>query len=77
MLNEVVSRELRMIDRMLASQQKALEELRNESEKLYEAAIQLDYSYIPCEINGLVETPPIKDYSSAEGDFVDISRKWE
>lgn len=74
----VNSHELRMIDKILASQHKALEELRKESEELYEAAIQLDFSYVPCEIKGPVETPPIKDYNSvAEGDFINISRKWE
>ncbi|CAL8082851.1 unnamed protein product [Orchesella dallaii] len=74
---KVNSAELRMIDRILASQHKALEELRNESEELYQAAIQLDFSYIPCQIKGPVETPPIKDFVAAEGDFHDISRKWE
>jgi large subunit ribosomal protein L40 len=66
-----------MMDRLLCSQQKALEELRAESEELYLAAIQMDYSYIPCEIQGPVDTPPIKDYDPTEGDYIDISKKWD
>lgn len=73
----VISKELRMLDRILASQHKALEELRLESEELYQAAIQMDFSYIPCEIKGPVETPPIKGYVAEEGDFHDVSKKWE
>jgi len=74
---EVTTHELQMIDRMLASQHNALEQLRKESEELYQAAIQVDFSYVPCEIKGPVETPPIKDFVAEEGDFFDISRKWE
>ena len=34
-------KDLQMIDRLLFAQQKALDELRNESEELYQAAIQV------------------------------------
>lgn len=74
---EVNAKELKMIDRMLASQYKALQELKLESEELYEAAIQFDFGYVPCNIEGPVETPPIKDYVAAEGDFIDVSKKWD
>jgi len=73
----VHTREIRMMDRLLSSQQRALEELKAESEELYQAAIQMDFSYIPCEIKGPVDTPPIPDYDPTEGDYVDVSKKWE
>ncbi len=66
-----------MIDRILCSQQKALKELRAESEELYQAAIQMDFGYIPYEIKGPNETPPIEGYEPDEGDYFDISRKWD
>lgn len=66
-----------MVDRLLCSQEKALKELRGESEELYQAAIQMDFSYIPYEIKGPVETPPIPGYDPDEGDIIDISRKWD
>lgn len=73
----VNTREIRMVDRLLCSQEKALKELRGESEELYQAAIQMDFSYIPYEIKGPVETPPIPGYDPDEGDIIDISRKWD
>lgn len=73
----VNAREIRMIDRMLCSQEKALKELRAESEDLYQAAIQMDFGYIPYEIKGPVDTPPKKGYDPDEGDYLDISRKWD
>ena len=49
-------------DRILISQQKALEELKVESVFLYEAAIQFDPDLLPISFKGPVATPPIKDY---------------
>lgn len=46
------------------SQTKALEELRLESEELYQAAIQPDENLLPIKIQGPVNTPPIKNYES-------------
>lgn len=36
--------DIQMLDRLIFSQQKALDELKNESEKLYQAAIQVQLS---------------------------------
>ncbi|XP_067012899.1 large ribosomal subunit protein mL40 [Anabrus simplex] len=68
--------DLQMIDRIIFAQQKALDELRKESEELYLEAIQIDPGLIPFETKGPVHTPPIKDYDSPDGEYVDISRKW-
>lgn len=61
----------------MQSQKKALEELRKESEELYQEAIQPDLSLTPISVTGPVNTPPIKGYVSPDGDYIDISKKWE
>lgn len=47
-----------------SSQEKALNELRIESEELYQSAIQLDEFLLPITMKGPVYTPPIKNYGS-------------
>lgn len=54
----------RICRNIFASQSKALEELRLESEELYQAAIQPDETMLPITIKGPVNTPPIKNYES-------------
>lgn len=48
--------------RIQQSQNKALNELRGESEELYQAAIQPIDILLPTTLNGPVHTPPIKNY---------------
>lgn len=48
--------------RIRQSQEKALNELRAESEELYQAAIQPDEFLLPITIKGPAYTPPIKNY---------------
>ncbi|KAJ8880564.1 hypothetical protein PR048_017034 [Dryococelus australis] len=69
--------DLQIIDRLLFSQQKALNELKKESEDLYQAAIQIDPKLIPFKAKGPVRTPLINQYESPDGEYVDVSRKWE
>lgn len=59
------------------SQQRALNELREVSEDLYQAAIAIDESFLPYQLTGPVETPPIKDYQSPDGEYINVSKKWE
>ncbi|CAG7836685.1 unnamed protein product [Allacma fusca] len=73
----LVMHEYRAMENLMSSQQKALTELRNVSEDLYQAAIAIDETYIPFQSTGPVETPPFKDYNTPEGDYIDISRNWE
>lgn len=54
----------RLCRNILQSQQTALDELRKESEELYQAAIQVDDTLLPIALNGPVHTPPIKNYDS-------------
>lgn len=49
---------------LLRSQERALIELRQESEELYQAAIQPDDLMLPMEVKGPVYTAPIKNYES-------------
>jgi large subunit ribosomal protein L40 len=69
--------DIQMLDRILFAQQRALDELRNESEELYQEAMQIDFQLLPFKREGPMETPPIKNYDSPDGDYVDISKKWE
>ncbi|PSN33246.1 39S ribosomal protein L40 [Blattella germanica] len=69
-------KDIQMIDRLIFSQQKALDELRKESEELYQAAIQINPLQLPFITHGPVYTPPIKDYDSPDGEYSDISKKW-
>ncbi|XP_021923104.1 39S ribosomal protein L40, mitochondrial isoform X2 [Zootermopsis nevadensis] len=69
-------KDTQMIDRLIFAQQKALDELHQESEELYEAAIQINPTQIPFIVRGPVQTPPIKGYDSPDGEFTDVSKKW-
>ncbi|XP_062127309.1 large ribosomal subunit protein mL40 [Drosophila sulfurigaster albostrigata] len=74
--NEKVA-DFQIIDRLLQSQNKALDELRNESEELYQAAIEVDLQLLAVPLKGPVSTPPIKNYVSPDGDYNHQSMKWE
>lgn len=65
------------IDAILFSQQRALNELKAESEELYNQAIQIDSSLLPYKTIGPVDTPPIHKYDSLDGEYVDVSQKYE
>lgn len=68
---------LQVINDLEYSQQRALNELRDVSEELYQAAIQIDESFLPYQFTGPVETPPIENYQSPDGEYTDISKKWD
>ncbi|XP_012256281.2 39S ribosomal protein L40, mitochondrial [Athalia rosae] len=68
---------VQMIDSVLSSQQKALDELRMESEELYMEAIQPDIDLLPYIAKGPVSTPPIKNYPSPDGEYENISKTWD
>ncbi|XP_032521615.2 large ribosomal subunit protein mL40 [Danaus plexippus] len=64
------------IDRIMASQRRALDKLYEESEDLYNEAIMPDLSLVPYSISGPYSTPPIKNYESPDGEYTDISKNW-
>ncbi|XP_028161144.1 39S ribosomal protein L40, mitochondrial [Ostrinia furnacalis] len=65
------------IDRIMSAQRRALDKLYEESEELYNEAIMPDMALIPYEIKGPVATPPIKGYESPDGEYIDVSKKWD
>lgn len=75
--NEQKVADVQLMDQLFQAQTKALTELRAESEDLYQEAIQPDFSFIPFYAKAPVVTPPIEKYESPDGEYNDISRKWE
>ncbi|XP_071959121.1 large ribosomal subunit protein mL40-like [Antedon mediterranea] len=72
--------DMKYIDSMRKSQQKALEELRYESEELYELALKRDNNLMSSLVlYGPTETPPIVDYyhQCPDGQYVDITKEYK
>lgn len=69
-------KDIQMLDRIMYSQQHALDELRKESEELYQEAIQIDYRLLPYKSEGPVVTPKIKNYELPDGEYQDVSKIW-
>lgn len=65
-----------IIERFIASQIKALNELKKESEELYNEAIQIDCSLLPYETQGPCHTPPIENYDCPDGEYIDLTIKY-
>ncbi|KAK8768977.1 hypothetical protein V5799_014557 [Amblyomma americanum] len=65
-----------MLERVVASQQKALEMLKDASEELYNAAIQVDNGLLPAQFKAIVSTPPIENYEAPDGKYIDTTKKW-
>uniref|UniRef100_A0A336M717 Large ribosomal subunit protein mL40 n=1 Tax=Culicoides sonorensis TaxID=179676 RepID=A0A336M717_CULSO len=75
--NQEKVQDVQLMDQLVQAQQKALNELRLESEDLYQEAIQPDISFVPFFAKAPVATPPIENYDSPDGEYVDVSKKWE
>ncbi|XP_015176445.1 PREDICTED: 39S ribosomal protein L40, mitochondrial [Polistes dominula] len=67
---------IQTIDRFISSQNKALQELKAESEELYNEALQIDLTFLPYLNRGPCHTPPIKNYDSPDGEYKDITFKY-
>lgn len=39
--------------------------------------LQPDLQLIPYEVSGTVATPAIKDYATPDGEYIDVSKKWD
>ena len=70
-------KDFKILDKLVNAQTKALQELRFESEELYQQAIQPDMDMIPFVAKGPVETPPIKGYTYIDGDYNDITKRYD
>lgn len=69
--------DFKVLDKLMQAQTKALQQLRFESEELYQQAIQPDMGMIPFVCKGPVNTPPIKDYEYIDGDYNNITKVFE
>ncbi|XP_018025689.1 39S ribosomal protein L40, mitochondrial [Hyalella azteca] len=61
----------------LHSQHRALQELRRVSESLWLEAIQEDQFALPFRSYGPLSSLPIAGYDGPDGEYVDVSKKWE
>ncbi|KAF2359912.1 Ribosomal protein L28/L40 mitochondrial [Trinorchestia longiramus] len=72
-----VQAESAIIATALEAQRRALQELRQVSESLWSEAIEQDQFALPFRTYGPMSSLPIKDYEAPDGDYVDVTRKWE
>lgn len=66
--------EQRNIETLVSAQSKALEELRLESEELYQAAVRCDPGLFPLENRGPYNTAPIAKYNPPDGKYSDTTK---
>ncbi|XP_018412463.1 PREDICTED: 39S ribosomal protein L40, mitochondrial [Nanorana parkeri] len=66
--------EQRSIETLLEAQRKALDELRFESEELYQAAVRCDPDLFPMTNQGPYNTAPIAKYNPPDGKYNDITK---
>ncbi|MCL4131241.1 UNVERIFIED_CONTAM: hypothetical protein GTU68_002915 [Idotea baltica] len=69
--------DLAMINRVLRAKEIALQELKEESEELYNEAIQLDLVLLPFRCKGPVSTPAIPGFVPVDGDYFDKTKNWD
>ncbi|RWS01957.1 39S ribosomal protein L40-like protein, partial [Dinothrombium tinctorium] len=76
--SEQVKQEMHSFRNMVRSQSKALKELRECSEQLYQAAISIDQNLIPfSDLKSVKLTPAVKDYTPPDGRKHDITKQWK
>ncbi|KAM5193495.1 large ribosomal subunit protein mL40 [Mantella aurantiaca] len=66
--------EQRSIETLLEAQRKALDELRLESEELYQAAVRCDPGLFPLDNEGPCHTAPILKYNPPDGKYNDTTK---
>ncbi|XP_076235426.1 mitochondrial ribosomal protein L40 [Calliopsis andreniformis] len=69
--------DVHIIESMMLSQEKALKELKIVSKELYEKAVEFDKSFLPYNALGPVHTPPIDNYDSPDGEYINVTFKYE
>jgi len=69
--------EYRCLERMIASQNHALNQLKEESEGLYDAALQIEPDFLPySDFPVKKETAPIVNYVPPDGEKKDVTKQW-
>ncbi|XP_030273442.1 large ribosomal subunit protein mL40 [Sparus aurata] len=66
--------EMEAVELALEAQREALEELKLESEELYQAALKPDPLLFPFTHEGPTHTPPITQYEAPDGKYTDITK---
>ncbi|KAF6730162.1 39S ribosomal protein L40, mitochondrial [Oryzias melastigma] len=66
--------EVEAIELALEAQREALEELKLESEELYQAALKPDPHLFPFTHEGPAYTPPISNYDAPDGKYNDVTK---
>uniref|UniRef100_A0A3P8TN41 Large ribosomal subunit protein mL40 n=1 Tax=Amphiprion percula TaxID=161767 RepID=A0A3P8TN41_AMPPE len=66
--------EVQVLELVLEAQREALEELKLESEELYQAALKPDTLLFPFVHEGPVYTPPIPKYDAPDGKYNDVTK---
>lgn len=66
--------EVRAVEGALEAQREALEELKLESDELYQAALKPDLSLFPFFHEGPTYTPPNPKYEASDGKYNDVTR---
>ncbi|XP_041856189.1 39S ribosomal protein L40, mitochondrial [Melanotaenia boesemani] len=66
--------EMEAVEHALEAQREALEELKLESEELYQAALKPDPVLFPFTREGPAYTPPIPNYDGPDGKYNDITK---
>ncbi|KAL2717133.1 hypothetical protein V1478_012833 [Vespula squamosa] len=74
--NKQHKNDINTIERLILSQKRALRELKAESEELYNEAIQIDLTFLPYLKQGPCRTPPIQNYDTPDGEYIDITLKY-
>lgn len=66
--------EVQAVEHALEAQREALEELKLESEELYQAALRPDPLLFPFMHKGPTHTPPKTNYEAPDGKYNDITK---
>ncbi|KAK5971934.1 Mitochondrial Ribosomal Protein Large [Trichostrongylus colubriformis] len=74
--NELQKKDDAWVRDALRAQRKALQELKRIDPVLYEKAVEPVASPLLVVVQGPGLTPPIADYQSPDGDYIDTTRSW-
>ncbi|XP_060826860.1 large ribosomal subunit protein mL40 [Bombus pascuorum] len=69
-------KDVRVMKSIMVSQEIALKELKAVSKQLYKKAVEFDDSFVPYSVTGPVCTPPIKDFDSPDGEYIETTVKY-
>ncbi|XP_024223103.1 39S ribosomal protein L40, mitochondrial isoform X2 [Bombus impatiens] len=74
--NDQWLKDVKVMKSIMVSQEIALKELKAVSKQLYKKAVEFDDSFVPYSVTGPVYTPPIKDFDSPDGEYIETTVKY-